>query len=626
MLEERYHLPHNSVRVDEFNHMLGCIDLSKEYYYYEDLRAHILKSQLEDNSLVVFHPAYHKNLSNHKSLYIRNLYSKACENPNPENIKKLLACQYTDKKTFKQVWNETVRDYTEFFAFLGLLTTYYKGRTGGDKKHYVTQRLKDYRAGLISLEDLLLEFRYRNTSKDYESLSMYSIKVRPFCIALKALKYYFDKGFTKVNCHVLSAIVTYAHDENIDSLLSTFKDPTLSIEDYKCVFSVADGQSFDNVKRELGRATTLLKPYLVHLGYASCNPKVTHYFKGSKKITDNLFSKRAAFCNGDIGNVALTPVIGKIIYILYMAAKKNKSTILLNDLFDSNIGQEDKNFLLEELKKLGCIKNYANDSVEVAGLTNQISINPYTEFFDIDDCNYVQTISHISFESEEMIVKRRNAAVESELNSLKPIALGSNGTLYEKSLYELIKTHFPVFKTVWYGANSTGKRLSDIVVRTKIMDEHGVKKNILIIIECKAGNAIRAFDERKEKDDIQNTLKKEKELGTSIDGIWYWVVDSDALPSVDEHGGYRSNSESRSFVEKLNAIQFDVSEYMRVPTIVTAFSFEAIRSYIVYLIDKIGSLGDVAISKVDAPHFWRWSKKFMNLQYVMVHKELRLNV
>ncbi len=620
MFEERYHLPHNSVRIDEFNHMLNSIDLNKEYYYYDELRLHFLKSQIKDGTLAVFHPAYHKNLSNHNSLYIRNLYQKAVDNPNDENLKKLLACQYTDKKTFKQVFNETIRDYTEFFAFLGLLTTYYKGRTGGEKKHYVTQRLKDYRNSLLTLEDLLLDFRYRNSSKDYESLSMYSITVRPFCVALKALKHYFDLGIRKVDNQVLSAIVTYAHNENIDSLLAAFPDPTKHIDFYKDKFP-QDG--FDKIKKELTRATILLRPYLAYMGYVTVENR--YYTRGTKVITNALFSDRAAYCNCDIGNVALTPVIGKIIYKMYSLAKKNILSIKTENLFDNNIAADDKSFLLSEFKQLGCITSYDNDNVGLAPLKQQFSINPYTEFFEIDDCNYVDGRFNMTFSSDEMIVRRRNEIIESELDTLKPIALGSNGQLYEESLYKLIKTHFAVFNTTWYGANSTGKRLSDIVIRTKIRDDHGVK-NILIIVECKAGNAIRAFDERKEKDDIQNTLQKEKELGTSIDGVWYWVVDSDALPSVDEHGGYRSNAESRSFVEKLNAIQFDVSEYMRVPTIVTAFSFEAIRTYISYLNDKIGGLGDTAISKVDIPHFWRWSKKFMNLQYVMVHKELRLNV
>lgn len=625
MLDKRYHLPHNSVRIDEFLHMLGCVDLSKDYYYYDDLRIHFFRSQIVDKKLSLFHPAYHRNLKNHTSEYIREIYLGVCNNPTEENIKELFDCQYTSKKTFKKVWNETVRDYTEFFAFLGLLTTYYKGRSGGDKKHYVTQRLKDFRSNKISLEELLLEFRYRNSSKDYETIDMYSITVRPFCVALKALSYYFSKGFSMIQSNVLSAIVTYAHDENIDNLLLLFNDPTLPIDRYENLFSVSDNWTFNQIKKELGRASVFLKPYLVKMGYVSCDHRARYVTKGIKEIDEKVFSKKAVFCNDKIGNVKLTPVIGKILFILYSASKQHLKTIKISDLFDSNINEEDRTFLLRELKNLECLKSFDDSTAELEDFVNQFSINPYTEFFDIDDCNYVQNIRQYLYESDEMIIKSRNSEFENEMNLLKPIALGSDGNLYEKALYTIMKSHLP-FKTIWYGSNYAAKRLSDIVSRVKIVDENGVKKSILIIIECKAGNAIKSFDERKEIPDIVNTLQKEKDRGTPIDGVWYWVVDSNSLPNSDEHGGYRSNNESKSFAEKLNDIQFSVSELTRAPTIVTAFSFEAIRNYLAYLVDKIGSLEDTAISKLDAPHFWRWSKKFMNLQYVMVHKELRLNV
>ena len=620
MLSQRYHLPHNSVRIDEFNHMLDSIDLNKEYYFYDELRLEFLKSQITDGSIARFHPAYHKNLSGHSNPYIKTLYEDATKNPTNEKLNELLNCQYTSKKTFKQVFNETVRDYTEFFAFLGLLTTYYKGRTGGEKKHYVTQRLKDYRTKKITLEELLLEFRYRNSSKDYENLSMYSITVRPFCIALKALRYYFEHGYEKVDNQILSAIVTYAHSEDITNLLNLFSDPTKTIDFYENSFGSGD---FAKIKKELTRATILLRPYLLYMQYVDRDKRF--YIRGSKDISSNVFTNRAAYCNSDIGNVALTPVIGKMLYKLYTCAKRNVHKITLSELFDENVSENDKDFLIDEFRNLGVIGESNEEEVSIANFEKQISINPFTEFFEIDDCNYVEGGLLQTFSSGEIVVKRKNVAMEHDLDSLKSIALGSNGTLYEESMFKLIQTHLPIFNTVWYGANSVGKRLSDIVVRTKIRDDHGTK-NILIIIECKAGNAIRSFDERKEKDDIQNTLIREKQLGTPIDGVWYWVVDSNSLPNVDSHGGYRSNQESRSFVEKLNAIQFDVSEYMRVPTIVTAFSYEAIRTYMAYLNEKIGNLSSTPISKVDVPHFWRWSKQFMNLQYVMVHKELRLTV
>jgi len=179
-----------------------------------------------------------------------------------------------------------------------------------------------------------------------------------------------------------------------------------------------------------------------------------------------------------------------------------------------------------------------------------------------------------------------------------------------------------LFNVNWYGANSIGQRLSDITLVTKIQNEDRIQ-NIVIIIECKAGNAIRAYDERKERADVINTLTKIKQNEHQIDGVWYWVVNGNSLPSVDSHGGYRRNEYSKSFVEKLNDIQFSVSEMMRVPAIVTGFSFDSIKNYLCYLHSKTGEI-DI-INQIDVPHFWKWSRKFFNLQYVTVHKDLRLN-
>ncbi len=86
MLKNKYHLPHNSVRIDEFNHMLKCIDLSKEFYLYEDLRLLFLKSQIADGSLRIFHKQYDTNLSNHDNSSIRRLYNTCKINPSEKKF------------------------------------------------------------------------------------------------------------------------------------------------------------------------------------------------------------------------------------------------------------------------------------------------------------------------------------------------------------------------------------------------------------------------------------------------------------------------------------------------------------------------------------------------------------
>lgn len=623
-LQEKYHLPHNAIVIDEFNFMLSNIDLNKEFYLYEDLRLLFLQEQIKQNKLKVFHSAYDKNLKWHNNKQIVAIYKKCISDPSNDNLKLLLNCQYTPKKTFKQVFNETIRDYTEFFAFLGLLPTYYKGKAGGEKRHYVTQRLKDYRNGRISLEQLLFDFKYRNTSKDYDVLDMYQIKVRPYVIALKAAKHFFDAGFTKINNKILSAIVLYAKSEDeasLNKIYSLFDDPRKDVSYYAHLFS-NDPLEFARIEKELGRATLQLRPYLLHMGYLGRDDK--YYVEGTKKINEYLFTKKVAFCNSIVGNLSVTPVVGKILYKLYSCSLNNVEKIKVNDLFDSNVSNEDRSYLLSELKELGCIEIIDSQWLKITSVYNQVSINPYCDFFDFSDANYVAAIGNLISYKDPLFVAEKSARMEQELAAVRPIALGSNGTLYEQAMYNLINEHFGnTFDVKWYGGNATGKRLSDIFIKTTIWDGYD-KKNIVIIIECKAGNAVKSFDERKEIDDVKNTLIKEKSE-SSIDGVWYWVVNGDSLPNADEHGGYRNNALSKSFIEKLGYIQFNVSELMRVPTIVTAFSFESIKNYISYLFDKIGDKSISVINETDVPHFWKWSKKFMNLQYVMVHKELRLN-
>lgn len=614
----KFHLPHNAVRVDEFYHMLNSIDISEEYYIYEDIRILFLKTQIKDDKFKVFHSKIHENLINHKNKGIQQLYQECIINPSNDNLTKLLDCQYTDKKTFKQIFNETVRDYTEFFAFLGLLPTYYKFKVGGEKKHYVTQLLKDFISGDVSLEEILLNFKYRNSSKNYKSMTMYQLELRPFVVALNALEEYFNMGFKRVNSRILAAIIIYSQDEKIDWFLQNFDDPEKHINEYQHLFD----KDFNKIRDELGRANLFLKPYLEEMGYVDY--KGLYFVKGTKSFDEIHYPEKVVFCNSVINNVIdLTPVVGKILYKLYNYSKKEKVKIHKKELFDENMSDSDVEFLLEELIKLKCIESVNNEQLVLSNFTKQIAINPYSDFFDIDDANYVRNIKDIVLSDEQFKLEIRDDRIDNILNGLKPIALGSDGEKYEEELYKVLKENFEVFNVKWFGSNAVGKRLSDMLIQVKIFDGYKYK-DIGIIIECKAGKSVRSFDERKEIDDVLNTLRTEK---LSLDGVWYWVVNGDALPTVDVHGGYRGNYLSKSFMEKLHDIHFSVSEYMRVPTIVTAFSFDAISNYLRYLYPLVEKMkyNDIdSINIMDIPHFWVWSKKFMNMQYVMVHKELRL--
>lgn len=200
ILTDSYHLPHNAIRVDELNFMLHTIDTYKSFYTYEELRLLFLRTEIQADVFKDFHAKVHTNLCGHQNAKLRTLYQQAKLGDN-RSAEAMLehGLRYTNQKSFRQVWNEFVRDYTEFFAFLGLLPTYYKGLAGGENRHYVTSLLKDYQSNKVSLQDLLLAFKFRNSSKDYTNLEMYHIEVRPFVLVLKALQFYKKRGLDIVN-------------------------------------------------------------------------------------------------------------------------------------------------------------------------------------------------------------------------------------------------------------------------------------------------------------------------------------------------------------------------------------------------------------------------------------------
>ncbi|MBR1688008.1 MAG: hypothetical protein IJ710_05665 [Prevotella sp.] len=240
----------------------------------------------------------------------------------------------------------------------------------------------------------------------------------------------------------------------------------------------------------------------------------------------------------------------------------------------------------------------------------------------IEDANYVDNIGSLHLDSSR-IDFIEDCDIQPNLDRLAQIARQSDGTAYENALFDLINQHLTVFRNrQHYGTQATGQRLSDIAFTAPIKNSDGQDANILVIIECKAGNAVRAFDERKERDDIINVVNRYNEQHIDYAGIWYWVADSDALPTEGAHGGSRASNLSKSFAEKLNDLQFTITELSRVPTIVTAFSITALTTYLRYLYQHTNNGHDKVITKLTVPHFWRWSKHFMHLQYITIHHNL----
>ena len=98
MLKNKYHLPHNAIRVDEFNFMLKSLNLNNDYYLYDDLRWMFLCAEVKADCFKIFHRATHKNLLNHPDAFVRDCYQRLINEPIEQNAKKLFSVQYSQAK------------------------------------------------------------------------------------------------------------------------------------------------------------------------------------------------------------------------------------------------------------------------------------------------------------------------------------------------------------------------------------------------------------------------------------------------------------------------------------------------------------------------------------------------
>jgi hypothetical protein len=140
---------------------------------------------------------------------------------------------------------------------------------------------------------------------------------------------------------------------------------------------------------------------------------------------------------------------------------------------------------------------------------------------------------------------------------------------------------------------------------------------LLIVIDAKAGDAIRQFDERVAIDDIRNTLKDRfSAVLPQVAGVWVWVVDSTSLPTVaGTHGGARPGS--KTFLEKMNEM-LQLASYIGRLVVVTALNVDSFIAYYNYLFSAISRI-TVPFTEVKLPNFWIWGPAFRPLNgYVFI--------
>lgn len=569
MIEEYtgFHLPHNAIIPDEVKFIISLIDENEDYYLYDDLKAMMFEEEIKQRKFPIFHPGMYARFQNTEEL--KTIYNGILDGTfNYEDIKR---SYYTDNKNLNGVWNEQARDYFEFIAFTGLMPSYYKGlcSTENEKRYYVSETLKNFKRNIISYQDILFNMKFRNASKNYDNIEQYNVRNRPFVSIIKIISILKSKGYTQIDGHSLSYLVRTLKDE--DDLFNPETIGKIKKYDFS---NMSDG-----FKKEIGRGTTFLKRHISEgLNIPLCDGGQVVYDISNFNIENYNFKSKAVFVGDIYGSLEVTPLLLKYLNNPQMITDES----IRNDMITFGLIDENNNRLVD----------YNIDT----DLLGRDLVKQYLNIIPIQENIYSDRI-----ESTELF------------RMGKEISESGNGTRYEQFLYDLLKNKFGESKVTYLGANTIGQRLSDIMCDIMIQNDD-VKYKLKIIIEAKSGSAITSFDERKEKDDIMNTLS-DRRYAQDYDGIWYMVVDSNKIPSIDQHGGFRENNNQVSFKQKLLRIQSLVMPATTKLTMVTAFSYTEFMKFI----DSINyNLTMDYITKIQAPDFWTWSNKFVGTSYVTI--------
>lgn len=560
-----FHLPHNAILPEEVKFILSLIDVTKEYYLYDDLKAMMFEEEIKQGRFKEFHPGMYRNFMEDRRL--NEIYNQILSGEKKyEDVKRE---PYSPKKNLNGCWNEQSRDYFEFIAFTGLMPSYYKGKAiENEKRYYIGQTLKDYKAGKIDYKDVLFKMKFRNASKNYDNIEQYNVRNRPFVVAIKVLNILKNKGYKTIDGDSLSFIIRSIKNED-DLLKQEFIREIKPID-----FSTWD----QSARKEVGRGTTFLKRHLSdELGVELYSSQSTVFNLETFNIDNYKFKDKAVFIGDIYGEFEVTPLFIKCLANpLKIRNDELKQSLIDLNLIKDNVSNYDFNVDTDLMDRNLVLQATSDEIVEEIEYSTRIEATDlYAEGYDI--------------------------------------ARSGNGTAYEEFLYNFLKNKFGENNVTYLGANTVGQRLSDIVLDIKLQNDD-IKTKVRIIIESKSGSAIRAFDERKEKDDIINTLA-DRRLSQEYDGIWYMVVDSDKIPSIDRHGGFRENNNQVSFKQKLLRIQSAVMPATAKLTMVTAFSYSEFMKFI----DSINYNNNIEyMTKIQAPDFWTWSNKFIETSYVTI--------
>jgi hypothetical protein len=493
--------------------------------------------------------------------------------------------KYSATKTWKQNWVEFVRDIVDFCAYIGLLPCYYKtpGRSSSEDGYVVSKQLIKFRNNEITFDRLLMDFKYSNSSINSERFPQFNIRVRPFYLGLKILQEIEAIGMNLIERRLFFASIACAKNENINEILSYLK---------KWVSTNGNELSPKNsnsiISKEGGRVATGMQDFYKKFELVEIvNNGKCLFFKITKKGKDLLKtippnSLYYGQIDSDTGLV-YSPLVANLLLrfatLSSIGEKRLNKQEIISSFKNISIGTIDDCFNNIADLSPSPINEITKNEIILNEFKNQYHVAPVNDFSDFSEIQFIET-GILSIRKTISRNQKINLPETSLLNEIYNASISGEGTRYEVALHKAFDS-LPG-TAIHLGQNTTGQRLSDIVWQVSIPSESGEKKYI-VIIEAKSGNAISAFDERKEIDDISNTILIYKNYVKDVDGIWIMVINSDKIPQTNRHGGARKNSNQVSFDQKLFKIQMGLNQKYGKNVLITAFGVKPFIEYYKYL-------------------------------------------
>ena len=639
-------LPHNACRFDELTFIINLLDGSKEFYTPDELKKIILIEEIKADVFKTYHNGMHENLSSinyyndqflDSNLATNNvqLYRDFSNSPE-EYFDEFYNMEYSKTPAgrtskFKKNWDEYARDYHNLLSYMGILPAYFKGEPRRQRESvlFVTPLLKILQKDNELIPEQLLKVKFINSVVDVKSTPRYNRSTRPYYLYLKFLKELKNYGITQVSRDICGAVALCVKKENeLNEIVDLIKNKLLNNPRTRLKDLISHDSAFN---KEVGRFNTTLNTLVGYglvdrlnsNGEVNSEGSILSITNKGEKLLSNQSGKIITIQN-DIGKFKLTPIVGYIFKKIENLCSNDVKNITLESFIcdDSHLKAFVASDVVEQIllainqdEDLNPIEFISNTELQINDLEEQIYINPYTDFYNLESGNLVNGILPVKIDDRSIEIQEiiQDSVFDNLIEKCRAASKQSDGAIYEDSISDILDYLLGDERVTRYGSHYTGIPISDIAWEVPILVNYRVKK-LLIIFEAKASGAISSFSDRDAVPQVDNTIDLKVGDRSEYAGFWYIVVNGQSLPGSNSiHGGARGRRFATPFPAKLNNIWRAIINKYNAQFKVSAMNNLSFTRYMMYLHRRLNSLEineNFTINTTTIPEFWDWGNIF----------------